>query len=483
MLTNLTPALTSPNLFEAIFNNAKQNNILVLDKKGYVIAVNEAFTQCFGYRQEDVAGVYLSIFFTEEDRQKGLPEREIKQVLEKGQSSDNNYLVSKNGTFTWVSGESVLAKGKNDEVHILKVIQNIHQQKTAEISLQRLNEFNENILSSIEDAVIVLDEEMNILKGNHAFLHLFKPDKSGGKKLNFPDLVVGFSGSYELELLIEDAILHNKSFTNFPIELIAVDGEKKIFDVNGATMPHADGIKSVLLVVHDITVHKQIEKEREDVIGFVAHELRNPLANLSLCNELMSEYVNGNDELDVADLKDLLGRSKNNIKRLSKMIAELYDAARINSGNLKLDYSTFNLGGMAAEAIDTHRALQPAYNIIVEGDGDTEVSGDRYRLIQVVTNFLSNGIKYSDGKKDLLLTMTHDKDQFTISVKDEGMGISSRHLPFIFERFFRAEKTKKLEGIGLGLYLCRQIVVAHKGRIWAESEEGKGSVFYFSIPR
>ena len=165
-------------------------------------------------------------------------------------------------------------------------------------------------------------------------------------------------------------------------------------------MQHTEWENHVLLAIHDITVHKQVEREREDVIGFVAHELRNPLANLVLCNEIMGEAIkeNNQDEID-----DILQRSKNNVSRLNKMIAELYDATRINSGNLKLDISTFNFADMIKEAIDTVEVLQPSYNIVVNGDGNIEVSGDRYRLIQVVTNYLGNGIKYSNGRTDVIL--------------------------------------------------------------------------------
>ena len=267
-----------------------------------------------------------------------------------------------------------------------------------------------------------------------------------------------------------------KGFSNIPIEIETASGEKRVFDVSCSSMQHTDREHNVLLVIHDITVHKQVEREREDVIGFVAHELRNPLANLVLCNEIMSEAIKENNQ---EEINDMLQRSKNNVSRLNKMIAELYDATRVNSGNLKLDISTFNFEDMIKEAIDTVEVLQPSYNIVVKGDGNIEVSGDRYRLIQVVTNYLSNGIKYSNGRTDVMLTIFHDDKTITVSVRDEGLGISPKQLPFIFERFFRAEKTKNLEGIGLGLYLCRQIIYAHNGKVWAESEEGKGSTFYF----
>jgi len=264
-----------------------------------------------------------------------------------------------------------------------------------------------------------------------------------------------------------------------PIEIGIASGEKRMFDVSCSYLEQVSSGNNILVVMHDITVHKRIEREREDVIGFVAHELRNPLANLVLCNEILNEAIKENN---IDEALDMLKRSRNNVSRLNKMIAELYDATKINSGKLRLDVATFNFKEMIKEAINTVQVLQPSYNIIVQGDMDLEVSGDRYRLIQVVTNYLSNGIKYSNGKTDVLLSVFHDKTTVTVSVKDEGLGIPKNQLPYIFNRFFRSEKTRNLEGIGLGLYLCRQIIHAHNGKVWVESEEGKGSVFYFSIP-
>jgi signal transduction histidine kinase len=237
--------------------------------------------------------------------------------------------------------------------------------------------------------------------------------------------------------------------------------------------------KNVLLIVHDITAYKELEREKEDVMGFVAHELRNPLSNVILCNELMSEALKEND-FDLAE--SMLEKSKNNASRLQKMITELYESTKINSGYMQLQISQFNFFDAIREAIETVETLQAAYQIKVNGNASIMVMADRYRLIQVLTNYLSNGIKYSNGKTIVTLNITHDEKTLTVSVKDEGLGISKEQLPFVFERFFRVEKTRNIEGIGLGLYLCRQIIHAHKGRVWAESEEGKGSVFYFSIP-
>jgi signal transduction histidine kinase len=298
------------------------------------------------------------------------------------------------------------------------------------------------------------------------------------RALNISALIEPYDVQHYLVNAIKNTIKTKKGFSNKQIEIEIPSGEKRIFDVSCTPLQNV-GEDNLLMIVHDVTVHKQIEREREDIMGFVAHELRNPLANIILCNEVMSEAIRDN-EIDV--LADMLERNKNNVTRLQKMITELYEATRINSGYLQLEVSTFNFGEMVKEAIVTIEVLQPSFNIVLKDDTNFEVTADRYRLIQVITNYLSNGIKYSNGKTEVSLSVIHDENSVTVSVKDEGLGISKEQLPFVFERFFRVEKTRNIEGIGLGLYLCQQIIHAHKGIVWAESEEGKGSTFYFSIP-
>jgi len=470
-------SFSSFSFFDALFHHAVENSVLLMDDKGKITRVNKAFMDCFGYAEEDLKGKHSSVLFTEQDRKKGKPEKEIEGALSCGQASDNNYLVKKNGDVTWVSGESVLAKDDEGNVCIIKIIQDISKQKLYEKNALLFSNLNEQVLAAIDDVVIVMDMQLNILKTNHAFNLFNTTYRKEGK--SFEELIKPYDPYEILIKRIKNAIKHKTTFTHQQLEVETPSGEKRFFDFNCSQLLHTEGQGRILLVIHDITVDKQIEKEREDVIGFVAHELRNPLANLVLCNDLMSEALEENSNIDIAGL---VQRSKNNVSRLNKMTAELYEATRVNSGLLKLDIETFHFGEMIHESIETVEILQPSYNIIVEGDGDFAVTGDRYRLIQVVTNFINNGIKYSNGKEEVRLTISHDDKTVTVSVRDEGLGISPENLPHVFERFFRAEKTKNLEGIGLGLFLCKQIITAHYGTTWAESEEGKGSTFYFSIP-
>ena len=464
--------------FEALFTKAKQNSVLILDESGIVLKINNAFSHCFGYAESDIVGKSARILFTKDDEKNDMFEKELSRVLSEGQSSDNNYFVNKDQTITWVSGESLLVKTNEGGKLILKVVQDIHKQKESELKLRSLNDFNESILGSIEDAVIVLDHSMQMLKTNSSFSRLFSESESIVPSSGFSTFIKPFDKNGNFCDAIEDVIARQKNFSNRQFELYTTEGDKKTFDVTCQLMT-TNGGNNVLIILHNITAYKQVEREREDIMGFVAHELRNPLSNVILCNEIIGESIKEN-RLD--EVNEMLERSKNNVKRLNKMIAELYDATRVNSGYLQLEISEFNFKDVVNEAVDTVTGLQPAHHISVKGNADIQIKGDRYRLIQVLTNYLSNGIKYSNGQPEVVLTVEHNGHTLTVSVKDDGLGISKDQLPYIFERFFRVEKTRNIEGIGLGLYLCRQIIHAHHGKIWVDSIEGKGSTFYFSIP-
>ncbi len=201
-MTNEDPGkdFSPSDYYRALFSNPKKNSVLLLDGSGIILEVNRAFLLSFGYDAGDLIGEHFSMLFTEEDKQKDLPMREVRTVLDEGQSYDNNYLVNKNNVRTWVSGESVLLNNTRGRKCILKVIQNIHVQKESEYSIVRLNSFNENILSTIDDAVLVLDPELNVVKANRSFLRLFELSEASLRVVDMRKLLDTFDEKKELGL-------------------------------------------------------------------------------------------------------------------------------------------------------------------------------------------------------------------------------------------------------------------------------------------
>jgi len=474
-------SISSPyrNYFETIFNNSQVNAVLTMQPDGVILSINPAFNSAFGYSAANVEGRNFSLLFTFEDQQRGLPAKELAQALSTGQATDKNYLVKKNKQAVWVSGETLRVKNEKGDTILLKIFQDISEQKKSELAARQANDFNESILNTIDDIVIALNKDLTIIKANPAFYSLFNRNIPSIPLTDFVALVISYDRKGELLKYITRLVDTGETFTDLELEIATLNGDR-IFNITGRHMHTPNGKDGILLVIHEITLQKQAEREREDIIGFVAHELRNPLSNIILCNEMLKHMVHSG-EFSGQEAESLLQRSQNNIFRLNKMIGELYEATKINSGNFLLEITEFDFDEMIRESIDTVQVVQPAFNILTEGSAGM-VKGDRYRLIQVVTNYLSNGIKYSNGNTNVKINISKNGNMVTVAVQDKGLGIPSNQLPYIFDRFFRAEKTKNLEGIGLGLFLCRRIIDAHHGKVWAESEEGKGSVFYFSIP-
>ena len=498
-MANVDPGkdFSSFDYFHALFENPKKNSVLLLDDEGIILQVNRAFLLSFGYDEADLIGEHFSLLFTLEDRERDLPMREVQTVLDEGQSFDNNYLVNKNGLRTWVSGESVLLKNAKGRKCVLKVIQNIHIQKESERSIVRLNSFNENILGSIKDAVLVLDRTLKMLKANRSFLELFSLAEAHLHLVDFQQLLQGMDRQEELYAAVVNVLEGGGAPAGGgapgvavtggapvagtgPLQVELKDGHGRLrnFDVSWIRLDHFDQV-NVLLVFHDITIQKNQERQREDILNFVAHELRNPLTNIILNIDWLGGLMK---ERELGDLGEFVDRTRRNAERLKKLINELYKSTKLISGNYDLQLEVFDLDALIGECIHSMTHAHPAYSIVRKGAEDIRLSADKDKVMQVLTNYLSNAIKYSAGSTHIEVLVSIREGGVVVAVADKGKGIPASELPYIFNRFFRAEKTRSLEGLGVGLFLSRQIVEAHNGRTWVESVEGEGSTFYFSLP-
>ena len=462
----------------SLFEKAKINCLLFLDLQGNITYINKGFCDNFGYAPEDLQGVNFKILFTEADQLKNKPEKEIESVLKYGHGNDNNYLVAKNGASLWVSGESLLMQhaGKS---RILKLIQNIDTHKKSELDCIELNEFNENILASVEDAVFVLDKHKKLLKYNQSFTDLFNDI---AKPFTYPKLVKWLKTpdpARTIENNIDKMIRSGQGFKNLILNISCFSKVSRIYIVNGSRLVQSNKVDRFLITLHDITQLKELENEREDILGFVAHELRNPLANLALATEMLENYL---DKSQTDKARSILSNSKKSILLLNKMVGELNSSSKVHSGNIELNKSAFNFNDLVKEVCNTLKALHPDYTFIHNEAPALTLEADKFRLREVITNYVINAIKYSTQNKEISLFIKTKNEHLVFSVRDKGTGILKEDLPFIFNRFFRAQLTKSLEGIGLGLYFCEKIIRAHGGKVWVESEPGKGSEFYFSLP-
>jgi len=238
---------------------------------------------------------------------------------------------------------------------------------------------------------------------------------------------------------------------------------------------------SVLFLFQNLTRQRYLETVRQDFISNVSHELRTPLAALKALTETLSEGALD----DPPAARRFLEQMDTEVDSLSLMITELLELSRIESGRVPLNKKPTHASKILAPAVERLRlqAERAGLEVLLDCPDDLPlIMADSQRLEQVVVNLLHNAIKFTPGGGRIDVSARGSLNMVTFSVKDSGIGIAQDDLPRIFERFFKADRARSTGGTGLGLAISRHLVEAHGGNIWAESIEGRGSTFSFSIP-
>jgi two-component system phosphate regulon sensor histidine kinase PhoR len=236
-----------------------------------------------------------------------------------------------------------------------------------------------------------------------------------------------------------------------------------------------------LLLVQNLTRVRRLETVRRDFISNVSHELRTPLASLKALTETLRD---GALE-DPKAAHRFLGRIETEVDALTQMAQELLELTRIESGQVPLEFKAIPAASLLLSAADRMRAQAERAELVISLDvpqGITDVRADPSRLEQVLVNLIHNAVKFTRPGGEVVLSARTEGEVVRFAVRDTGVGIPVDDLERIFERFYKADRARSGSGTGLGLSIAMHIVEAHGGRIWAESEEGRGSTFYFTIP-
>jgi signal transduction histidine kinase len=217
---------------------------------------------------------------------------------------------------------------------------------------------------------------------------------------------------------------------------------------------------------------------QEDFVSTISHELRTPLGFIKgYSTSLLRQDTSWDDETQ----KEFLTIIDEEADRLSLLIENVLESARLQSKTLPLRFQPLRLDAVLRDVIMRIRSRQKALDVSMELESVPPISGDGVRLAQVFENLFTNAIKYAPGSP-LVVLLNQVDDNILISFIDHGPGIPKESLPLIFERFYRVRSEKTVTGTGLGLYICKQIILAHRGKIWAESTPGQGTTFFIELP-
>lgn len=235
-------------------------------------------------------------------------------------------------------------------------------------------------------------------------------------------------------------------------------------------------------IVRDLTEKMEFEKRQDSFISTASHELKTPIASIKLYAQIIEEQIKKTK--NKTNIK-YVGELNKQIDKLVSLMDYLLDVSKIQKGKLELEKTTFDMNILIEEIIAATQIGSKKHTIMQEGRVNANVYADRDRIRQVLNNLITNAIKYSPGANKVIVISNNNKLNTIISVQDFGLGIPKDEQSAIFGRFYRASIAidLKIEGIGLGLYVAKQIVEAHNGKMWLESIKGKGSTFYFTIPK
>jgi len=355
--------------------------------------------------------------------------------------------------------------------------------KRAEREIVRLARYVRLLLESTDQGIYGIDLHGRCTFVNRAAADMlgYEPEELAGKDMHrlthhtrtdgspYPEGECPIHGAYKAlhGVRVANEVFWRKDGTSFPVEYSSYPIEE-------------DGVtKGAVVTFIDITERRKAERFREEYIHTISHDLRAPLQVILGQAQIIGRYAERADQVRRSAQAIVAGA-----RRMNVMIQELVDSARIEAGQLRLEKQPVDLKPFLSDLLDRIKeGIEGVDRIKVEMPPDLpRVSADPDRLERIFLNLLTNALKYSPSKREVLVRARKTDDEVTISVADQGIGITPEDFPHIFERFYEPKGGRRAGGLGLGLYITKMLVEAHGGRIWVESELGKGSTFYFTLP-
>lgn len=343
-------------------------------------------------------------------------------------------------------------------------------------------DYSEAIVETVRVPLIVLNKKLQVLTANRSFYETFKLMSEETENQLIYKLNNNAWNIPKLKILLEKILPANTNFENYEVEIELPHLGRRTLLLNARrTYRQVNNTEAILLAFEDITDRRQLEKQKDDFIGIVSHELKTPLTSIRMFAQLLERHHRQNK-----DKKGLfyLKKMTNQMERLTQLMASFVNVYKIQNGKLALHKQKFEINDLIASVVSDFQFTTRSHTVEHTGQLKKNVHADRERISQVLINLISNAIKYSPKSDKVVVSSAENEDQLTVSVQDFGLGIPKEEQDKIFDRFFRVKgkREKDISGLGLGLYISNEIIMQHKGRIWVESQEGKGSTFYFSLP-
>jgi len=325
------------------------------------------------------------------------------------------------------------------------------------------------VLDQMTDGVLIVDEQGLIQFANPAAKRLFET----------PDPIQRTVTEVVRHHQLVEAWRRSRQNMELQTESVEVPARRQFLQL--VVIPDKNTAGS-LLMVQDLTRVRHLETVRRDFISNISHELRTPLASLKALTETLQNGALSDPEAGPR----FLNRMVTEVDALTQMTQELLDLSRIESGQVALNLAPMSPAKLLSSACDRMKLQAERAGLVLRvecSDDLPDIRADQDRLEQVLVNLIHNAVKFTHPGGEVVLLAEAAGDGIRFGVKDTGIGIPPEEVSRVFERFYRVDKSRAGSGTGLGLSIARHIVEAHQGKIWVDSMEGRGSTFFFTIPR
>ena len=327
------------------------------------------------------------------------------------------------------------------------------------------------VIDGMADALLVVDDEGSVALANPAALELFAPGEGTvvGKRL------MEVTRDHEIGRIVADALREGRHQSG----RVEYGPDLRLLHVLVTPIEEKGGL-SALVMIQDLTEVQRLEAVRRDFVANVSHELRTPLASIKAA----AEAIQGGALDDVQTTREFLARIDVEVDHMAQMVQRLLDLSRLETGKAQFNMEALDVKALLDEATDRVRPQAESRGLALTVDapeGMAPVLADRAAVHEIVLNLIDNAMRFTEDGSILVSAREVDAG-VEVTVEDSGPGILPEDLPHIFERFYKADRSRSSGGVGLGLALAKHTVQAHGGEIWAESPPGKGAIVHFTLP-
>ena len=361
----------------------------------------------------------------------------------------------------------------------------ILQKSLLEETLRKSEERLQGILETMAEGVCVVNDEGKVVYINPMAQNILGISEKDIQMKTYSELnltTTKLDGSqlpqdeYPIYLIFKN----KKSIYDYEIGICTPNQQQKYISVNAAPLFDQNGkISGGIATFMDVTARRMTIQGKDDFISIASHELKTPVTALKATLQLLKR---SHSKLSAESREKLLLQSNNSLEKLSGLISNLLDASRIDHGQLYLEKKAILISDLFEDCRST--ITTDPQKIIVRGDLNQMIEGDSLQIGRVITNLINNALKYANNSEKIILSAELiDNQNIKICIIDEGPGIPAEKIPHLFERYYRTDYSgQKFSGLGLGLYICSDIITKHGGKIGVESEIGKGTEFWFTLP-